>query len=74
MKQYLTEKDAAKLLCIAPKTLRNLRVLGGGPMFVRVTGSRRILYDPDDVQSWLSGRKFASTAEADQAAAHGAGA
>lgn len=58
LEQLLSEKQAAKLLGISDRTLRNWRVRGGGPKFVRVS-ARCIRYKRGDLQDWID-RKVAS--------------
>lgn len=65
MKKYMIEKEAAHFVGIAPKTLRNLRNSGGGPLFINA--GRRILYEVADLEAWLGQRKFSSTAARDAA-------
>lgn len=66
MKQYMTEQEAAHHCGVAAKTLRNLRNAGGGPTFIKVGGGRRIVYDANDLATWLNSQKYTSTAEATQ--------
>ena len=42
--------------------LAKLRHFGGGPPFVKI--GRSVLYDLDDVDRWLEGRKRRSTSDA----------
>ena len=59
--QYLTEKEASKLLRISTNTLRNWRWKGGGPPFVKI--GRSILYDSTDLKAFVDGSKHYSTSE-----------
>ncbi len=45
----------------SPQTARRLRVLGGGPPFLK--RGRKVLYDPRDVQKWIDGQKRTSTSD-----------
>ncbi len=58
----LSTNDAAELLGLAPKTLRNWRVRGFGPPFLRL-GSR-VKYRESDLQRFLEDNQFSSTSEA----------
>ncbi len=69
MDDFLTQKDAARVLRLSQRTLERYRVAGMGPRFVK-TG-RRVLYRPSDIESWAAERTFGSTAEAEAAASHG---
>ncbi len=62
MSALLTTRQAAKELGLSPRTLQSWRVRGGGPRYIRI-GRNRVLYDPEDLESWLAERKFRSTAE-----------
>jgi DNA-binding transcriptional MerR regulator len=57
----LVEAEAARLVRLAPKTLRNLRHRGGGPRFRKAAG--RVVYDRRDVERWLAGRAYIRTHE-----------
>jgi hypothetical protein len=65
----LTPAQTARRLRVKIGTLAKWRSLGRGPRFVRLTDHGRIAYRPVDVRDWLSRHVYASTAEADQAAA-----
>ena len=58
--QLLTEADAAKLLSISPRTLRNWRVLGGGPLYIKVSG-RCVRYCYADLTTFIQQRRQIST-------------
>lgn len=60
--QLLTETDAAKLLSISPRTLRNWRVLGGGPEYVKVSG-RCVRYCYGDLNTFINQRRLSSTSQ-----------
>lgn len=55
MKQMLTTKDLAAMLHRKVETVRGWRAAGKGPAY-RQLGARQILYDPDDVQTWLDSK------------------
>jgi hypothetical protein len=58
-------EELAAFLGHQPQTLRIWRVRGLGPQYVRVGHGRkgRVAYLDGDVQVWLAGRRYASTAE-----------
>jgi hypothetical protein len=50
--RLIDEDDAAEILEIAPKTLRNYRMRGIGPRYAIV--GRKIQYTPDWLRDWVS--------------------
>lgn len=56
---WLTNKDAAQLLSIAPGTLRKWRLADRGPKYTRMPGatptSGHVRYRRSDVLAWLEG-------------------
>ncbi|WP_430403136.1 helix-turn-helix transcriptional regulator [Hyphomonas sp.] len=58
----LTESQAAYLLNLSPRTLRNWRHRGGGPKFVKHS-SRCIRYRRADLSEWISQRVRKSTSD-----------
>lgn len=67
----LDEKQAAKLLGLAPVTMQRARVRGDGPAFVKL-GPRCIRYTHAALTAYANARTFRSTSEADVALARGA--
>lgn len=63
--EYLTTREAARLLRVQPQSLRRWRCEGRGPQFVKV-GPSRVLYRRATIENYLAEREFVSTA--DQAA------
>lgn len=61
MRKLRTEKEEAKRLNLAPKTLANQRCRGDGPPFLKV--GRLIRYDPALTDDWLSQRVRQSNSE-----------
>ena len=51
----LTEVEAARLLRIAPRTLRWWRQKGTGPPYVRL--GRRVMYRRTAVQKWIEDKE-----------------
>jgi DNA-binding transcriptional MerR regulator len=62
MQTLVTTRQLAETLGITPQTLRKWRWSGFGPSFIRLGG--RVVYDPADVDAWLSARRHRSTADA----------
>jgi excisionase family DNA binding protein len=61
MGRVLTTGEAAELLGLAASTLENLRVLGGGPTYLKL--GRAVRYRAEDLDGWLGTRKRRSTSE-----------
>lgn len=56
----LTEKEAATVLKLSPKTLALWRYQSTGPAYVRLGGSIR--YRPEDLAAWVAGNVTDPTA------------
>ena len=66
----LSEKSAAEVLCVRPKTLTTWRTMGRGPAFVRVGSAIR--YDPADLQAFVDAGRAAADAHLERrASGHG---
>lgn len=50
--QLLHESEAATLLAVSPRTLRNWRCLGHGPSYIKISG-RCIRYRQSDLLSFI---------------------
>ena len=62
MLALMTSEDLCRLMSWkSPQTARRLRVLGGGPPYLK--RGRKVLYDPLDVQKWIDGQKRTSTSD-----------
>jgi predicted DNA-binding transcriptional regulator AlpA len=61
MEELLTEKQAAQLLGVKPKTLSDWRWRGGGPRFIKLGGFCR--YQLSDLSQWIEGQKRRSTSD-----------
>ena len=62
--RILNTAAAARVVGLGASTLEKLRLLGGGPTFIRL-GSRRVGYRRDDLDMWLDTRpRMSSTSEA----------
>jgi predicted DNA-binding transcriptional regulator AlpA len=58
----LDENEVARVIGVQVKTLRNWRVQGIGPRFVR-TGRKLVRYRPCDVLAWQEANLRRSTSE-----------
>ena len=59
--RYITEQQLAKITKRSVKSWQRDRIKGGGIPFIRCGG--KILYDTEDIESWMNSRKFKSTSE-----------
>jgi predicted site-specific integrase-resolvase len=59
-KRFDTE-SAATFLGVAAQTLKNWRVLGIGPEYLKLNG--RVVYDEKDLSQWTDARRRQSTAQ-----------
>lgn len=59
---YLTEREAALYLSVSASTLRNWRVAGGGPPFVKIS-ARCIRYRRVDLDAWADAKIRKSTSD-----------
>lgn len=64
-KKYLTTRELARMLDVAPGTLHNHRTSGTGPAFIKVFGAVR--YAVEDVEKWLDSQRFQNAAQAREA-------
>lgn len=64
-KPLLTTVEAAAFLRLSPRTLERFRVEGTGPRFLKAGAGKRarVLYDPTELEAWITGFTFASTSE-----------
>lgn len=58
----LTEKDAAKYLNYAPRTLAGWRHRGGGPRYISVSRTS-VRYRQSDLEAWIAARRQRSTSD-----------
>ena len=54
--------EAAKKLSVSPSTLARLRLVGGGPRYVKA--GRLVLYPATELDRWLAARLRVSTSTA----------
>ena len=59
--QRLNTNEAARYCGLAKATLDQLRTKGGGPPYYKL--GRKVVYDTADLDHWLAGQKFTSTAD-----------
>jgi len=65
--ELLTTEQAALRLGVSGGYLRKLRLVGGGPTFVKL--GARVVYDPIDLAAWVEACKHAKTSEYPEAEA-----
>lgn len=53
--------QAAERCSLSPRTLEKLRVVGGGPPFIRLGGAVR--YQLEDLDSWIAANRRRTTSE-----------
>lgn len=61
-RRMLRTDDVAKLTGLSSSTLAKLRLTGGGPPYIKL--GRTVVYDPADVEAWLSTHRRSSTSVA----------
>lgn len=61
LRPKLRTRDAAAYTGIAKSTLEKLRLTDKGCPYIRV--GRVVLYDPDDLDAWLTAHKRRSTSD-----------
>ncbi len=60
-KHVLDTAEGAKRAGLGKSTFEKLRLNGGGPTYLKI--GRRVLYYAEDIDSWLSKHRRASTSE-----------
>jgi len=60
-RRMMDTTEAAAYAKLGKSTLDKLRVLGGGPHFLKI--GRRVIYDIADIDDWLSSHRRRSTSE-----------
>jgi excisionase family DNA binding protein len=61
MLRLLTQAEAAKLLRLSQRTMERLRLIGGGPLYVKC--GRSVRYRETDLEEWIAARVVSSTSE-----------
>jgi hypothetical protein len=57
----LRTKPAGRYVGLAASTMEKLRLTGDGPPFLKL--GRTVVYDTDDLDSWLASRRRRSTSD-----------
>jgi predicted DNA-binding transcriptional regulator AlpA len=57
--QLLDQREAARLLRLSERTLERLRLIGGGPLYIKC--GRCVRYRESDLESWIQQRIVSST-------------
>jgi Helix-turn-helix domain len=57
----LTTPQAAAFVGLGVSSLEKLRVVGGGPAFLKI--GRRVVYDALDLERWVAKHRRSSTSE-----------
>lgn len=61
-RRMLRTEDAANYTGLSASTLNKLRLTGGGPEYIKV--GKSVVYDPADLDTWLSSKRRRSTSVA----------
>ena len=61
MPALVTEKEAAALLGVSPRSLQKWRRTGAGPVFLKL--NRAVRYDPRVLSEWCGERMMSSTSQ-----------
>jgi predicted DNA-binding transcriptional regulator AlpA len=61
MMKLVNDVEASAILGMSAAWLRRMRVIGGGPSFVKLGNATR--YDLEDLQVWVESRKCRSTSD-----------
>lgn len=69
MSPHALEAEAAAYTRRSPKTLRNLRVTGGGPVFQQTEPGGLVTYLYADLDAWLASLRRHSTSDVSEARA-----
>jgi hypothetical protein len=57
----LSTPEAASYCGSSASTFAKLRLYGGGPVFLKL--GRRVVYNPDDLDTWLASCRRTSTSD-----------
>lgn len=61
LQPLLTERAAADLLAVSPRTLQAWRIRGGGPRYVKIAAAVR--YRPEDLAAFIDSETRRHTAD-----------
>lgn len=65
----LNTEQAARYLGLKPNYLEKLRLIGGGPAFIKITGGAGMVrYTREDLDGWVAASRRRSTSDAGRAA------
>ena len=59
--EFVSAKQAARILSVHPNTLCKLRMSGGGPPYVKV--GRRVRYRISEISAWADEHTYVHTAQ-----------
>ena len=57
----LNTEQVADRLGLSTSTLAKMRLSGGGPAYSKL--GRRVVYRPEDLETWIAANRFQSTSE-----------
>lgn len=57
----LSADQVASRLGLSPSTLAKMRLSGDGPTYSKL--GRRVVYRPEDIDTWIASKRFRSTSE-----------
>ena len=61
-RRMLRTEDAAGYVGLSASTLCKLRLVGNGPRYIKI--GKSVVYDPTDLDAWLSSKRRSSTSVA----------
>ncbi|MDL2401569.1 helix-turn-helix transcriptional regulator [Rhizobium mayense] len=61
-RRMLRTEDASNYTGLSASTLTKLRLTGGGPAYIKL--GKSVVYDPADLDAWLSSKRRRSTSVA----------
>ena len=61
-RRMLRTSDAAHYTGLSASTMTKLRLIGGGPRYIKL--GKAVVYDPVDLDAWLSANRRKSTSVA----------
>lgn len=61
-RRMLRTEDASNYTGLSASTLTKLRLTGGGPEYIKL--GKTVVYDPADLDAWLSSKRRRSTSVA----------
>ncbi|MGR9539374.1 helix-turn-helix transcriptional regulator [Rhizobium leguminosarum] len=61
-RRMLRTEDAANYTGLSASTLTKLRLTGDGPEYIKI--GKSVVYDPNDLETWLTSKRRRSTSAA----------